>query len=234
MNQRALVFLSMLAAACGDDGGGAAPMPDAPPAPAMITVTGQTDSIGLGGRTPEQGIVVTAHREGDPAVVAMATSGADGSFSMTIDTGGVAIDGYLLAKGDGFKDTYLYPPAPLAADTDQATCLMLTQGVFDAVSTFADAPQDAGRGWIGVLVLDAANNPVAGATVSSEPAGEVRYNNVEGRPAREPTMTHTDGVAYIFNVPAGTVTVSAAKAGATFPSHDVNARADQVTLTLVQ
>ena len=52
--------------------------------------------------------------------------------------------------------------------------------------------------------------------------------------ASDPTVTHTDGIGYIFNVNAGTVTVSASKAGSTFRSHPLNARADQVTTTLVQ
>lgn len=231
MNLRAMLLISALAA-CGDDGGSGPA--DAPAAPAMITVTGQTDSIGLGGRTPEEGIVVTAHREGDAATVAMATSGADGAFSMTIETGGVALDGYLLAKGGSFKDTYLYPPAPLAASTDQATCLMLTPGVFDTVANLADATQAPGMGWVGVLVLDAQNNPVAGVTITSSPAGEIRYNNMDGIPSRDAVATQPDGIAYIFNVPAGTVTVTAAKDGAMFQPNDLNARADQVTLTLVQ
>lgn len=231
MNLRAMLLISALVG-CGDDGGSSPP--DAPTAPATITVTGQTDSIGLGGRTPEQGIVVTAHREGDPAIVAMATSDATGAFTMTIETGGVALDGYLLAKGGNFIDTYLYPPGPLAASTDQATCLMLTPGVLDTAANFANATQAPGMGFIGVLVLDAQNNPVAGATIASEPAGEIRYNNMDGFPAREATVTQPDGIAYIFNVPAGAVTVTAAKDGATFAPNDLNARADQVTLTLIQ
>jgi hypothetical protein len=238
MNLRAMFVISMLAA-CGDDGGGGTggvdASFDAPVAPATITVTGQADSIGLGGRSPEEGIVVTAHRNSDEAtVVATATSGADGKFTMTIETGGVALDGYLLAKGGNFKDTYLYPPGPLAADTDQATCLMLTQGTFDAVSTLAGADQEPGKGWIGVLVVDGTNTAVAGATVTSTPEGIVRYNGDSGRPEADATSTQPDGIGYIFNLTAGNVTVGAEKAGSTFTSHPVNARADQVTLTIVQ
>jgi hypothetical protein len=47
-------------------------------------------------------------------------------------------------------------------------------------------------------------------------------------------VTGADGVAYIFSVPAGKVTVSAAKAGSTFHAHAITARADQVTTTVIQ
>jgi hypothetical protein len=84
------------------------------------------------------------------------------------------------------------------------------------------------------MVVDSANNPIAGATVSSTPAGTIRYNGANGFPTSGATATASDGLAFVFNVTAGTVNISAAKAGSTFQAHDVNARADQITTTLIQ
>jgi hypothetical protein len=218
-------------AACGggDDGGSV----DAPVVPATINVSGTASEIGLGGRDPVEGVVVEAYREGDPAVVAMATSVADGTYTIVVQTGGVALDGYLLAKHSPHKNTYLYPPAPLIADTNAATVLLLTQGTFDAVEALTRVTQDTSKGFIGIMVVDAANMPVAGATVSSSPAGVVKYNS-GGAPSEDAAMTDTDGIAFIFNVGPGTVNVSASKSGSTFNPHPLNARAGEITTTLIQ
>jgi len=92
---RSLAFALCVLAACGGDDGGSV---DAQTAPAMINVSGTASEIGLGGRDPVEGVVVEAYREGQAPVVAMATSGADGTFTIVVQTGGVALDGYLLAK----------------------------------------------------------------------------------------------------------------------------------------
>ncbi|HET9485063.1 MAG TPA: carboxypeptidase-like regulatory domain-containing protein [Xanthomonadales bacterium] len=229
MNMRFLTIAVL--AACGGGGDSV----DAPNVPSTINVSGVASSIGIGGRTPVQGVLVEAYRNGaDSTVVAMATSDAAGMFTVQISTNGGALDGYLLAKHASFKHTYLYPPAPLAADTNAATVLLLSESTFDNAAALAQAPQEPGKGWIGIMVIDAANNPVAGATISSSPAGIVRYNGDSGLPNRNATVTAADGIGYVFNVAAGTVNVSASKSGSTFQSHDVNARADQVTTTLIQ
>ncbi|MBA3541894.1 MAG: hypothetical protein H0T79_19925 [Deltaproteobacteria bacterium] len=223
----------LLVAACGDDGGTTGGAADAPIANPTVTVTGKAEVVGLSGRTPEADVMIAAYKEGESTPVAMTMSGADGSYSIVITTNGVALDGYLLAKKAGLKDTYLYPPAPIAADIPNAPVLMLSPGTFDAAGTVAQAPQDPGMGFIAMMVIDAANMPVGGATISSTPTGTIRYN-ADGLPNKDATVTEADGIAYVFNVAPGTVTVNAAKAGATFHGHPVNARADQLTTTLIQ
>jgi hypothetical protein len=74
---------------------------------------------------------------------------------------------------------------------------------------------------------------VGGVTISSTPAGTVRYNGSNGLPSSTATMTMADGLGYVFNVAPGQVTLSATGGGMTFKSHAVNARADQVTTTLI-
>lgn len=114
--------------------------------------------------------------------------------------------------------------------------LLLTERTFMAVEALTRLTQDPAKGWIGVMVVDAANMPVAGAMVSSSPAGSpVKYNSGSpSLPSEDATMTDAGGIAYIFNVGPGTVTVSATKAGATFHPHPLDARAGQITTTLVQ
>lgn len=233
-NASYLAFAVLGLAACGDDGGTATP--DAPPVASNITVMGIASDIGIGGRTPTAGVMVSAFKEGDATSIVSATTDANGAYTLVIPTNGTALDGYLLGKLANHKDTYLYPPRPIAADLPSAPVLMLTQTTFEAAASLSQTPQPAGMGWIGVQVFDAANMPVEGVTVTSTPAGTVRYNGANGLPNKAATATTADGIAYIFAVAPGTVTISASggTGNLTYHSHPVNARADQVTTTLIQ
>src|SRR5437762_8460175 len=91
----------------------------------------------------------------------------------------------------------------------------------------------AGDRYIGVVVRSCQGAPVAGATVTSMPAGAVRYN-AGGGPSSTATATAADGVAYIANVAPGNVTVQATASGHALRQHTVNARANAITLTEIQ
>lgn len=223
-----------LAACGGDDGGGGGGDVDASAVPATVTVAGVAQTVGLGGRTPLAGVAIAAYREGQTTAIAMTMSGADGTYSLAIPTNGVALDGYLLGTQAGKKDNYLYPPRPLDFDVPSAPILMIPQGTFDTLCALAQVNQDPTKGWVGVQVFNAANVPVAGAVVTSSPMGTVKYNGTTGTPSQTATMTDADGIAYIFNVGPGSVTISATGGGLTFFSHPVIARAAQLTTTLIQ
>ncbi len=235
MTKQILAVLLGLAACGGEDGGlDASSSVDATPIPAMVTVNGVASSVGLGGRTPTPGVTIAAYREGETTPVAMTTSAANGSYALSISTNGVALDGYVLGTLNTYKENYLYPPRPLNADIPSAPVLMVTPNNFGTLHTLARVIEEPTKGFIGVQVFDAANMPVAGAVVTSSPAGTVKYNNASGLPTQNATMTDADGIAYIFNVDPGIVTISATGGGLTFFSHPVNARANQLTTTLIQ
>lgn len=226
-------LLLALLAACGDDGTTATA--DAPFVPAMVTMQGVAKAYTATGTQPIEGVVITAHRTGDDdTVVLMTTTGADGSYSLTHDTGGLPIDGYLRATFPGYMTTYLIPPAPVIADFSGGTVAMLTPDIFDLmVNTFCGANQPAtGKAAIAVITLDAAQEPVAGATIASAPAAGKYCYNEGGYPSRNASATDVDGAAYFLNVEPGDVRVSAMAPGITYPSHKVLARADVFTTTL--
>jgi hypothetical protein len=239
----ALVFVL---AACGGKGSnnkqpdGPPPQMDAPPmVPAMITISGTASAPGLGAPTPVQGAVVAAYKTGTTtSPIAMATTDANGNYSITITTNGMVVDGYLKATKATYVDTYLYPPRPLAMDFSKGSINMLTSGMngtFQLLSTLAQGNQMPGNGLIALEVFDATNTAVMGATVSSTPAANpYRYDGTSGRPDATVTSTGADGVAYMFNLPAtGTVMVSATKTGTAFHSHSLPAVADSLTTTLI-
>ncbi len=234
MTKPILATLLIGLAACGGDDGGGGGEVDASTVPATVTVSGVASTISINGRNPEPGVAIAVFREGETASIVMTTSAADGSYSLVIPTNGAALDGYLLGTQTGKKDNYLYPPRPLTADIASAPVLMVTPDNFGNLGTLARVSQEPTKGFIGVQVFNAANMPVAGVVVTSSPAGTVKYNNANGLPTQTATMTDVDGIAYIFNVTAGSVTISASGGGLTFFSHPVVARADQLTTTIIQ
>lgn len=203
----------------------------------MITITGTAQTISAGGTAPAAGVLVEAFANADEnTVITSATTDAAGSYSLTVTTNGVALDGFLKATKSGLLVTYLYPDRPLAEDFDGASINMISQSTFDILAggLFCDANQDPAKGTIAALVFDANQTEVGGAMLSTTPAASTTcYNGNNSLPDGNATMTAADGIGYLFNV-TGTVQVSATATGMTFPSHAVVARAGALTTTLVR
>lgn len=224
--------------ACGGSGGGDDDTPDGPSnVPATITITGAAQEISAGGTGPEEGVLVEAFSNDDETtVITSATTDAQGNYTLTVTTNGEALDGFLKATKSGLMDTYLYPPEPLGENFDGASINMVTPQTFGflAGGVFCDANQDSAKGTIAVLVYDAADAPVAGATISSSPAATSDcYNGNSDLPDGNATATAADGIGYLFNV-TGAATVSATATGLTLRSHAVKARAGTLTTTLIR
>mgnify|MGYP003575657376 CR=1 FL=1 len=234
-----LTGLSVVIIACGGDSSGpaagfecvGAALPTQ--APALIQIDGQILGNALS-PGPISNAIVTAFRVGVTDSIATATSNTPGFYALSISTGGTPVNGYLRVTHSGQVDTYAYPSRPLAGNLT-TNVLMPTQGELDFLALAVGVTQSASNGLIGVVVKDCNGAEVAGATVSITPAGSstVRYNSGSA-PSSTATATSADGVAYVFNVPAGDVTVMATANGHTLRQHVVNARAAVVTLTEIQ
>jgi hypothetical protein len=229
------VPLLVLLGACGGDDGGSSP-DAASNVPAMITISGTASARDATGSTPQEGVAIAAYRNSDVNTpVVSATTDASGNYTLVIPTNGMALDGFVKATKAGLLDTYLYPPRALVADFDGASINMITSGTLDLLSnTLCGNAQDTAKGVIAVLVVDAADMPVAGATISASPTpGKICYNS-GGFPNRNATMTDTDGIAYVLNIGPGDAMVTAAKSGLTYRMQKVTARAGVFTTTPIQ
>lgn len=243
--------LALVAIGCGDNGSAVIDAAadafekldagiDAPPAPITITLSGNVEQQTLQGRVPEVGALVAAFSNADETTpLASAISDNLGNFTMDVPTGGLAVSGFLKATKTNIKDSYLYPAGFIADDLAMIPILMVSAANYDALSTLAQGNQINTNGLIALQVIDAAppaGMPVENATVSSVPAASVyRYNSPQGLPSSQATDTHTDGVAYMFNVPPNVpVDVSAAKVGSTFQTHGMKAWPDALTTTFIQ
>jgi hypothetical protein len=228
------LFLLSLAA-CGG-GGEPSNTPDVSTVPAMVVVSGEAEELGISGGTPVEGLLVEAFTNAnDTTPITTAMTDAEGKYSISIPTNGVPLDGFIKATKAGLVDTYLYPPGVLEEDFAGASLKMVSANTFALLSgALCDAAQVDTNGTIAMLVTDAEEKAVAGATVSSTPASnKYCYNGDNGLPSRNATETFTDGVGYMFNV-TGRTTVSATKDGLTFPSHVVTARAGALTTTVIR
>ena len=232
----ALIAVALAACSSNSSGPGAGfgclgqPLPTT--APAGIGISGNIEQNALS-PSPLPGAAVAAFRNSDTtAALDSATSDTPGHYTLQVTTGGTPVDGYLRVTHSGYIATYAYPARPLAANV-VTNVLMITTQELTFLGSAVGASQTAGKGFIGVIVKNCDGTPIAGATVTTSPAGTVRYNSASG-PSSSATSTAADGVAYVLNVAAGTVTVQANGGGHTLRQHIVNARADAVTLTEIQ
>lgn len=255
--KHAIVIVSLLAAACGSSGGSKNPDSsngsgdgsqqqqldaaiDSPPAMQMITISGTVFAVGIGGATPLQGATVGAYRaSNESTAVATATSDASGNFSLTVNTGGVALDGFLKSTKGGmpaYTDTYLYSTGPISTDFTGVPINMLTTSNYGTLYTLCGVTQGASKGVIALEVLDGplgTGNPVAGATITTTPAAPKYCYDNGSLPSGGATATAADGRAYALNLAAGADTVSATKTGSTFVSHSAKTFANALTTTFI-
>lgn len=221
------------------------PTPDAPqfcagfdlPTTAQnpVLVSGGVYTLSINGATPIGGADLQVYDESGTSLVgttSVAQGNNVGDFALDIVTDGVPVNGYIEALAEGFITTRVYPPTPLAAAQDNVAVLMLSPENFDFLNgTFLQETVDPAAAWIGVAVLDAGGQGIAGATVSSFPAAGAVHYNQGGIPNSGATVTDDDGVAYLVNVPAGEVTVSATVGGTELRPVTFTAEAGLVSTT---
>jgi hypothetical protein len=152
------------------------------------------------------------------------------------------LDGYLRGHidMDGYLDTYFYPPKPLVVNHGQGTLLIVTQTDVDIALYLAigvTPPQLPAtsldtQGILVVVVQDCAMDAIAGATVQSS-AGTLKYlpQILDGT---APPKTDGTGVAILFQVPPGDVTVGASVGGVQLYQHTVAVVPRALTFTVVQ
>ena len=202
-------------------------------APDPATLKGTTEEASSCGTAAVGLVALAAFTVTGTTPAATTTSSGTGAFTLPIPTGGAPFDGYIRAQSSSYLDSYLYPPAPIAASATGLPVVLLSSTTFGLLPLAAGASQPSGAGFISAAVVDCLGNPVAGATLTTVPAAMVRYDDSSGTPTSSASVTAADGIAYVFDLPAGGVTVGATYGGMTFRSHAVNARADVVTLTVV-
>jgi hypothetical protein len=206
-------------------------------APNPVGLAGRSQTISGTSLVAASGVAINAYKTGNPAVLANATTAADGTFALSIPSGGNAVDGYIKATKATYRDTYLDPPTVIYQNLAGAAVLILQPQTFSLLVGLAGATQSDANGTIGLVILDCDNNPVAGATVAAQvngaDVGMTRYTNGM-LPSNTATMTDATGLAFVFDVPPGDVTVSAQVGGQALRSHVVAIHALANTTTAIR
>jgi hypothetical protein len=204
---------------------------------ATIKISGIATLQSVTGPSMASGVTVAAYANSDEAtVVAMATTDANGSYTLNLPTG-TPLDGFLMATKTGIPTTYLYPQAPLSADFDKAAINMVDSFSYSILTGGSVGNQTAEQGMIALLVVDSqtALNPIPGAAVTSSPAaGATAYSKVNTPiPDNTAAVTLDDGRAFLFRYAPGTVTVMATKQGTTFKPTTLKVHKNAFTTTLI-
>jgi hypothetical protein len=208
-------------------------------APDPLAVSGTAKTLNGLSTANAPGVTLGVYLTAGGGALATTTSASDGTFALSVATGGQPVAGYLKATKTGLLDYYLFPGTPLSANVNSAPVLVISSASLGTVETLASvtpATDPNAVGFVGVVVHDCDSKPVAGATISvTQSGGDVgdkRYV-VGSVPSTTATMTDTSGSAFVFNVPAGTTTISAMVAGMTLRTHDIKITGNSGHATLV-
>ena len=208
------------------------PVPTTAPDPVALSGTATT----LSGTTsvPAPGVKVQAlHISDNSAITASVTTDSSGAYSLSLPTGGNALDVYLRASKSGDRDTTVFPATNLFADSTGGEVVIITQSDFDFLAQLSNKSQSSSKGAVGVIVTDCDGTVLQGAVITTQPSVPVVYVN-NGTPDTSATSTDATGVGLVFNVPAGSVTLSATVNGMTLRSHTINAIAGVTTTAAIR
>ncbi|MEO7736161.1 MAG: hypothetical protein ABIY55_34705 [Kofleriaceae bacterium] len=200
-------------------------------APSQVTITGVMADPYTG--MPIAGAAVEGFLVGATAPIFTVTSSATGEFTRDQGTGGTPRETYLRVAPNGYLPTYYYPATPIAGDVE-ARMSLFTSTELGVIGQVAQVTLDPGKVTFLIGVVDCNGDPVAGATVSSDPPGQVRYfANDTPSPSAISTDAKT-GSAMIANVPASNTTISATLGGMALRSYDLEGVAGAIMEPLIQ
>jgi hypothetical protein len=197
-----------------------------------IAVTGTVSRAGLPTR-PLSGASVQVFRRSGGAVLASATSAGNGTYTLSVATGGDPLDTYVRASSGTLFKTELYAASVVVADTSGSDFILTDATTLGFLTGLVDVTQEASLGAVTVRVADCDNNPVAGATITGFGGTRVFYAGDDGRPSADPTETGSQGLASGFNVPVGSLTINADVDGETLRANTIASRAGTIALAAI-
>lgn len=205
-------------------------MPLPSTADTQVTIAGTVSDPFTGNSVP--GAAIVGYLIGVPAPIFTVNADNDGAFSHQQGTGGVPRNAYLRATLNGFINTDFYPAAPIVHDYS-TNVQLLTQQDVATLAQVAQVTVDNTKGQILVAVVDCNGTPLSGATITTTPAGTIRYF-VDGTPSPTAVATDMTGVAFVANVPAGNTTISANASSMALRSHNFDVVAGAFVQTDIQ
>jgi hypothetical protein len=238
---RSVLFaLSVAAVACSyptklfDPTGGlqCSGKPNPTTAPPMVTITGTTiDEVVL---SAVGSAMVEGFFDGVSASVFEAISDANGNFTGSLPTGGVARNGYLVASAPGYLATNLTFGVPISAGLSGLQVPMFTQSDLAMLGSAAMQSFDGSNVQGVIAVSDCLGSGIVGATVTTDPpASAIVYAN-QNLPDLSLSTTDATGIAFVFNLPPGTISIGGLLEGTPLRTHTATVMPGQVMVSLLQ
>ncbi|MEO8701478.1 MAG: hypothetical protein ABI867_15635 [Kofleriaceae bacterium] len=208
------------------------PAPTTATNPVLLTGTASDINVSSQMLEPVADATIKAFKAGVTAPAAMTTSDAGGAWSLSVASAGAPVNAFVEATKADHRTVRIYPPQDLDASLDNIPTLLLANTTFGLLVQFvAMTTQTAGNGTVGLTVLDCANTPISGATIS------VKQNDVELVTADNTFDTSglgQGGAFLVFDLPPGETVVSATFNGMTFRAHTIDVVADTNSTTAVK
>ena len=216
----------------------APPMPDLsclgqpPPgtAPDPLAVDGTVFAIDHYQVAPLPGASVTLHRRSDDGVLATALTGSDGTFAMSVATGGVALDAYYTVAATGELPSRIDPGDPM---TTGFFALAVVASDAEVQRWYGDAGASYGDGASPLIsiAVDCNHAAVDGASVAIAPGATITYYDAAAQRWNPSLGASTNGFALITGG-ATRETATAAWHGQAFPPHAAVAPANTLSLAV--
>jgi hypothetical protein len=174
-----------------------------------------------------------ARRDSNDSLLDLTTSQGDGSFSLSLVTGGVPLAAHLTVGLAGYPPTGYFFADPLANDLAGLAVRAVSSTNLVTLYGVAGLSHTSGAGTPIVLVADCSGAPIEHATVGLSPVA-ARLDYLRGSlPSATASSTDATGLAIGFDVPSGTNTVSAAFLGHTLEAHIYRVLVDGVSFTVI-
>jgi hypothetical protein len=200
-------------------------------APAQVTIGGVVgdpfSNTGIAGARLE------ALRQSDDVSIGTAETGADGSYSAILPTGGVALHVYARVTEASHVTTLDYPPGPPTEDNPDFGIVMVTPDKLGLIAALSGATLDPEAGVVAVIFVDCDSTPLEGVSVTFDPPpGTLVYLN-GNLPSATATQTDASGGVFGLNQPPGRVTVTGTIGDVTIVSYLMKVEKGALTAAMV-
>jgi len=201
-------------------------------APDPLPVEGKLFAVTNYNVAPVTGATVVLRRRGTDAVLAQATTAADGGFTMTVASGGAPVDGTFTVAAAGYRPTRVDPGDPLSGGEN---ALMLVADDAELARWYAAAGTTFTQGSPTLLTaaVDCAHDTLDGSTIEVAPApATVTYYDATNKRWDAGLAASTNGFALVTG-PASSVSVTAKLGATSLPAHAISVQANALTIAVL-
>lgn len=201
-------------------------------APDPLPLEGKVFAVDHYQLAPVDGATVVLRRRGTDAVIAQATTATDGGFTMSVASGGSAVDGYFTVAAAGYRPTRIEPGDPLSGG-ENALMLVASDAELERWYAAAGMTFTPGSSTLLTASVDCAHDTLDGSTIAVTPSpATVTYYDATGKQWAAALTASTNGFALVTG-PAAAVSVTARLGATALPAHAITVPANALTIAVL-